>query len=70
MSGIIERLEAGERSNELDVLIECALKGCRANNAGTKVIYTESDGSENTHWARDWSLRPDSTISALKARGV
>jgi len=71
---LIERLEAGDHSNELDVLIELALfkpdDGCRsvrANNAGTKVIYTMADGSERTHWAYDWTHRPAETVLALRA---
>lgn len=72
---LIERLRAGERSNKLDVLIECALfepdeKTFDAvpNNAGTKVIYANRDGSFSTHWAPDWSRRPETTINELLAR--
>jgi hypothetical protein len=62
--------------NALDVIIEVALfkptqfwAHCRANDAGTKVIYTGKDGTEDTCWADEW-VRPDqreSTISLLKA---
>jgi|GEM_PF-6603945 len=74
MSGLIERLEAGERSNALDVLVEVALFEADeiyfdavANNAGTKVIYAKRDGSFQTAWAPDWSLRSEMAIEALRA---
>lgn len=71
---IIARLESGERSNTLDVLIEVALfepDGTHfdavSNSAGTKVTYANRDGSFQTHWAPDWSLRPDKAIALLRA---
>lgn len=71
---IITRLEAGERGNHLDVLIEVALFkpdethfDAVPNSAGTKVIYASRDGSFQTHWAPDWSLRADKAIALLKA---
>lgn len=77
ITSLIEKLEAGKRSNELDVQIECALftaddeyESCRPNNAGTKVIYTLTNGSHHTCWARDWSMerhRGD-TITRLRAQ--
>jgi hypothetical protein len=49
--------------NALDVRIEVALfkpdaayKAVRANDAGTKCIYTMADGSEVTCWAPDWTM--------------
>ena len=71
---IIKRLQNGETSNELDVLIEVALSDglARSNAAGTKVIYTNK-GREETYRARDWSKRPLETIAklaALEARGL
>lgn len=81
MSGLVEKLEAAERNgkggdNALDVLIEIALfkpdehyTAVRANNAGTKLIYTDIDGVDHTFIARGWSEarhRPD-TINALRA---
>lgn len=76
MDSLIERIEAGERSNELDVLIEVALfkpcdayLACRANNAGTKVIYTARLGNvERTCWAEERTASPTITLAALKAR--
>lgn len=65
----LERAKSG--SNELDVLIEVALfkpddecVSCRANNAGTKVIYTRRDGSERTYCAYEWTREP------LKSRAL
>lgn len=73
---LIERLRAGERSNELDVLIEVALfkpdrfyKAARANGAGTKVIYTSVAGYDSTHWAEDWSRAPKRTSALLSKHG-
>lgn len=65
---LVERLEAGEFSNELDVLIEVALFApeARPNAAGTKVIYTNPDGSLSTHWAPDHCLHPAESIAALR----
>jgi len=60
LSELIERVEKGETSNELDVAIEITLfnpdVAIRANAAGSKVIYTKRDGSEATHLAWDWTL--------------
>lgn len=74
---LIDRLEAGERSNALDVLVECALFrpdeetfDVTPNHAGTKVIYANRDGSFQTCWARDWSLRPQDAIALLRAKGA
>jgi len=71
MSGrdeLVERINTGEVSNALDVLIEVALScgQCRANLAGSKVIYLNK-GREETYWARDWSKQPAETIAALTA---
>lgn len=76
-----ERVEkAGEADNALDVLVSLALFepdglliSCRANSAGTKVIYSHRDGHQVTGWAFDWTLDADaraSTVAALKARGL
>jgi hypothetical protein len=62
----VDRLEG--LSNETDVLVECALEGCRPNAAGTKVIYTDK-GCEQTYWARDWTIskpQRDRTAAALR----
>lgn len=72
-SALIERLEAGERGNELDVLVEVAtfepddvFASCRANNAGTKVIYTRHTGEESSHLAYDWTLDPAICVKHLR----
>lgn len=73
---LIARLQAQTGcSNELDVLVEVALfkpdaeyLKIRANNAGTKVIYTRADGSEATHWAADWTQDRHGAVSRLRAR--
>lgn len=74
---LLARLEAGERGNALDVLIEVALFrpdektfDAVSNAAGTKVIYANRDGSFSTHWAPHHSLRTAETIAALKARAL
>lgn len=76
---LIAALEKATGSdNALDVLCEVALfkpgtryKTIRANEAGTKVIYTDRAGNSVTCWAEDWSRarRKASTIAALRARG-
>lgn len=75
ITSLIEKLEAGKRSNEIDIAIELATfvpdevcKSVRVNNAGTKVIYSYRDGTEQTCWARDWSLYPKDTLAILRAR--
>lgn len=75
ITSLIEKLEAGKRSNEIDIAVALALfvpdqecKSIRANHAGTKVIYTFRDGSEQTCWARDWSLYPKDTLAILRAQ--
>lgn len=69
---LIDRLLKGERSNELDVLIEVATfepdevySAARPNAAGTKVIYTRRDGKDETCWARDWCRSRDKAVAAL-----
>ena len=71
---LIDRLKAGERGNDLDVLIEVALfkrdgdhVAARANAAGTKVIYTDHEGKDFTHWAPSWTNDPPSAIASLNA---
>lgn len=57
---IIERLERGECSNELDIAIEIELfdppVSVRPNAAGTKLIYTLRSGKKETFWADDHSM--------------
>jgi hypothetical protein len=72
------KVASAERSdNALDVLVEIALfEPCdrfvavRANNAGSKVIYTRADGSEVTYRAQDWTMaeRRSNTATQLRAR--
>jgi hypothetical protein len=66
--------------NRLDVLCEVALftpdqgvVAIRANAAGTKVIYTNRDGSEETYRAQDWTHGEPmrlTTARALRARAA
>jgi hypothetical protein len=75
IQSLIERVEAGERSNALDVTIEIALfrpdrfyRAVRPNAARTKLIYTSVNGHDSTHRAMDWTLEPKRTLSALRSR--
>lgn len=70
---LAERVEREGASNELDVLVELALfkpsriyTAIRANNAGTKVIYTDAAGNHVTCWATDWT-GPELRGAALTA---
>lgn len=64
--------------NTLDVLVEVALfepdgeyADIRPNHAGTKVIYTDWDGGEETCWAPDWTFDAparERVAAALRAR--
>lgn len=78
---LITRIESAERGNDLDVLIEIAAfepcrsyRSVRANSAGTKVIYTRHDGTEETCLAWDWTLnashREQAVSAILKAKGA
>lgn len=74
VQSLIDRLASGEKSNELDVLIEvatflpkAAVETCRANAAGTKVIYTDVDGKDHTHWAFAWTAYPKSSRLLLQS---
>ncbi len=71
----IEKTKVG--CNKTDVLVEIALfkpsrkwKSVRANDAGTKVIYTSKGGKQETFWARDWTLSRESTVAALRSRAA
>ena len=74
MTDLTKRLsDATEGARELDVLIEVALfepdeefVSCRANNAGTKVIYTRHDGTELTCWAYEHD--PSDALAILSAK--
>lgn len=74
MGLLLERLRGAKGySNELDVAVEIALfepdeqyVAIRANNAGTKVIYTDRSGAEKTHWARDWTISPGERNRTIK----
>lgn len=79
LPNLIERLESAKGpDNVLDVLVEVAMfnpngvpfSACRANAAGTKVIYTDRAGNNVTSWAEPWSEEPRRTtaIAALRAR--
>jgi hypothetical protein len=64
-------------SNAIDVKVELTLfkpsetwPKCRANAAGTKVIYTNQWGMDHTFYPRDWSMEPlkSEAIAALEAQ--
>jgi len=72
---LAERVEAGHGpDNSLDVEIEVATfrptgtsMTCRANAAGTKVIYGDRDGKETTHWAPDWTAHRGDAAELIRA---
>lgn len=74
---LAKRCEAAKREdNSLDVLCEVALFkpsgmfiAARANNAGTKVIYTDIVGNNVTCWAEPWSTHEE-TPARLRARAT
>lgn len=77
MQTLIERVEAmeGGGDNAADVLVEIALftpdercTSVRANNAGTKVIYTLLSGVELTRWAHDWTIERNRKATAAALR--
>lgn len=81
LTSLADRVEAGTTTdNALDVLVEVALfkpdefyRSVRANAAGTKVVYTDHDGKDHTHWAGDWTLTAAirrSTAAALYAHAA
>lgn len=83
-SKLLALAEAVERAthcvNKLDVQVEIALfrpdetnASIRANDAGTKVIYSGHDGREGTFWSQDWTLGEASrrkTAAALRERAA
>lgn len=79
LNKLAERVDAGERSNVLDVSIEIALfepckawASVRSNNAGTKVIYTTPDGDDCTFRPLDWTMAKNrkATAAALRAEAT
>lgn len=77
VSRLIRKVEAGERSNDLDIEIEIALfkpdanyLSVRPNSAGTKLIYTKAKGKPETCCAGDWTMSPMSTLAALRSLEV
>ncbi len=77
IEALIERLEKGETGNALDIAIDIALfepdqdhVAVKANNAGTKLVYTRAHGGTDTFWARDHTLndrRVSLAIASLKS---
>lgn len=71
---LIDRLRGcKEADNALDIAVEIALftpdaqcASVRANNAGTKLVYTMHSGDTVTHWAWDWTLTPENREEAIK----
>lgn len=79
MTDLITRLSKLDApDNRTDILIELALfkpdknyVSARANNAGTKVIFTRTDGQQETCWAYDYTLTPErrtKCIALLRAK--
>lgn len=75
---LIDRLEKlTGPCNKTDILVEIALfepdnfyASMRANDAGTKVIYTSKGGRDSTYWAGDHTPSPERralSIAALRA---
>lgn len=69
----VEALD-GKLDNSIDVLVDVALfkpdaayATIRSNDAGTKVVCTDHDGRNETHWAFEWTGDPVMTIAALRA---
>lgn len=78
-NNLADRCEAASGAdNALDVLIEVAMfepddfwRAVRPNAAGTKVIYTNVNGTDVTCWAHDWTItdrRRRETAAALRAK--
>lgn len=69
---LIARVEAATGAdNELDVAVELAIERAlgatvRANAAGTKLIYTNPDGTEQTCRAWDWTQNEEARQTTLK----
>lgn len=77
MAERVERCTSAD--NALDVQVEIALfepdkpyASVRANAAGTKLIYADHGGREQTCWAGDWTMadRRANTAAALRARAT
>lgn len=76
IDGLLKCLIDGEKGNNLDVQIELAVfqpcaeyASARANSAGSKVIYTRHDGTQNTCWAPDWTRdRVTASVALTLAR--
>lgn len=76
LRSLIDRVEKARRpDNALDMEIEIALETARgrqvrANSAGTKLIYTDPEGAQQTCWAWDWTLDAEhrrNTANALRS---
>lgn len=79
MTDLITRLSKLDApDNRIDVLVEVALfkpdkryASARANNAGTKVIFTTTKGERETYLAYDYTLTPErraKSIALLRAK--
>jgi len=76
MLALAESVASGKSlDNALDVLIEVALfepskgwAGVRANDAGTKVIYSDMNGAQRTYWAEEWTADRAGAAELLRAR--
>lgn len=74
--GLADRVEQAFGSDlGLDVLVEVMMfnpnsvyAACRANDAGTKVIYTDHVGNDVTCWPIDWTINKKATAAMLRKR--
>lgn len=73
MKHLIDRVRnARSADNATDIAVEIAAfkpdaryVSVRANNAGTKLIYTTHDGKQETCWAFDWTLNEKNRRAAI-----
>lgn len=73
MANLIDRIsKLNGPCNPTDILIEIALfmpdekyRSVCSNAAGTKVVYTTSDGTTETYWAADYTLTSESRNKAV-----
>ena len=81
MTSLVDRISKLDGPcNRTDVVVEVELfkpnniyRSIRSNAAGTKVIYTKRDGTQEPYWAQDHTLTPESRahcIAILRAKEV
>ena len=79
LNALAERVDGlrGKPDNSIDVLCEVALfspgstyTAIRANDRGTKVIYTDKAGNDVTCWAMEWTARDRQALTAAALRAL